>query len=341
MTAAAPLADHWVRPDPVQTREEIGRERLLGMFRKMLLIREFEERAELAYKAKKIAGFLHLYIGQEAVATGFFDHLSPGRDATVTTYRCHAQGLLSGLDPDELMAELYGKATGNVKGKGGSMHFFSKEKSFLGGHGIVGGQVPVGIGAAFSAKYRGTGGVSVTFLGDGAVPQGTFHESLNMAGLWGLPAIVVIENNQYGMGTACHRAVAVADMAASKAPGYGMEAITFDGLDLFASWKAAQRAVAIARANKPVLVEAKTYRYRGHSVSDAGLYRTKDEVERYKALDPIERVQTSLLEAGWLTADGAAGEREAVVERVRAALDFAERSPEPDLSELTRHVYAE
>jgi pyruvate dehydrogenase E1 component alpha subunit len=312
------------------------------MYRQMLLIRRFEERAELAYKARQIAGFLHLYIGQEAVATGFFAHLTPGRDATVTSYRCHAQALLSGLDPNELMAELYGKATGNVRGKGGSMHFFSKEKALLGGHGIVGGQIPVGTGAAFSAKYRGTGGVSVTFFGDGATAQGTFHESLNMASLWGLPAIYVVENNQYGMGTACHRALSVEDIATDKGLGYGVKALTFDGLDLCAAWKTAQEAVAYARSqSKPVLVEAKTYRFRGHSVSDAGLYRSKEEVERYRQLDPLERVKDALAAAGWMSA----AETDQFEEEVRAvvaeAAAFAERSPEPPLSELTRHVFAE
>lgn len=284
--------------DYAAVRQEMGRERAVGLLRRMLLLRRFEERAGQAYEAKKIAGFLHLYIGQEAVATGWLDHLTPGRDFVVTSYRCHAQALLLGLPPRELMAELFGKITGNVRGKGGSMHFFSKEKGLLGGHGIVGGQIPVGTGGAFTAKYLGTGGVSLSFFGDGATPQGTFHESLNMATLWGLPAIYIIENNQYGMGTACHRSNAVQDLARLKAPGYGMRSFTFDGLDLYASWKTAQEAIAYAREGRPVLVEAKTYRYRGHSVSDAGLYRSKEEVDRYKALDPIERVRADLIACG-------------------------------------------
>ncbi len=329
-----------IQVDAKAVRTEMGRERLLRMYRQMLLIRRFEERAGQAYEAKKIAGFLHLYIGQEAVATGFYDHLQGGRDASLTSYRCHAQALLLGLDPKELMAELFGKVTGNVKGKGGSMHFFSKEKAYLGGHGIVGGQIPVGTGAAFSAKYRKTGGVSVTFLGDGASPQGTFHESLNMASLWNLPAIYVIENNQYGMGTACSRAVAVKDIAASKAPGYNVASFTFDGLDLYASWKTAQQAVALARTGKPVLVEAKTYRYRGHSVSDAALYRTKEEVDRYKQLDPIERIKADLLAEGWQTQDQIDAIEEAVSTEIRAAVKFSEESAEPPISELMADVYA-
>jgi pyruvate dehydrogenase E1 component alpha subunit len=336
MLQANPL----VQVDEKAVRAEIGKERLLGMYRKMLLIRRFEERAELACKAKKIAGFLHLYIGQEAVATGFFDHMDVSRDASVTSYRCHAQALLAGENPDELMAELFGKVTGNVRGKGGSMHFFSKKANMLGGHGIVGGQTPVGTGAAFSAKYRGTGGVSVTFMGDGGSAQGTFHESLNMAALWKLPAIYVIENNKYGMGTACSRAVAVEHIAATKAIGYGMKSFTFDGLDLFSSWKVAQEALALARAGEPVLIEAKTYRFRGHSLSDAGLYRTKEEVEKYMKLDPIERVKTSLIDAGWLDEAGAEQLMEATNERIAAALEFAETSAEPPLSDLSTHVYA-
>ena len=336
MLQANPL----VQIDAQAVRAEIGKDRLLGMYRKMLLIRRFEERAEVAYKAMKIAGFLHLYIGQEAVATGFYDHLDCSRDATVTSYRCHAQALLAGEDPKPLMAELFGKATGNVRGKGGSMHFFSKQGNMLGGHGIVGGQTPVGTGAAFSAKYKGTGGVSITFMGDGGSAQGTFHESLNMAALWKLPAIYIIENNKYGMGTACSRAVSVENIAAAKAPGYGMKSFTFDGLDLFSSWKVAQEAVALARAGEPILIEAKTYRFRGHSVSDAGLYRTKEELDQYKALDPIERVKQSAIEAGWLTEGGAEEIEEEIIGRIRAALDFAETSAEPLLSDLSTHVYA-
>jgi pyruvate dehydrogenase E1 component alpha subunit len=330
-----------VTVDAAAVRREIGKDQLLKLYRQMLLIRRFEERAGQATEARKIAGFLHMYIGQEAVQTGFYAHLDPKRDYSVTSYRCHALGLLCGLPAKELMAELFGKVTGNVRGKGGSMHFFSKERKMLGGHGIVGGQIPVGTGGAFTAKYLKTGGVSVTFLGDGASPQGTFHESLNMASLWRLPAIYVIENNQYGMGTACSRAVAVQNIAAAKAPGYNMASFTYDGLDLYASWKTAQQAVALARAGKPVLIEAKTYRYRGHSISDAALYRTKEEVERYKQLDPIERVKADLLAEGWLSQAGVDQIEEQVVAEIREAVQFADESPEPPLSELGRHVYAE
>jgi pyruvate dehydrogenase E1 component alpha subunit len=334
--------------DRAAVRDEIGKERLLGLYRRMLLIRRFEEESEKqsglmrdGTQIKRIAGFLHLYIGQEAVQTGFSDHLDPKRDATLTSYRCHALGLLAGLDPKELMAELFGKETGNVHGKGGSMHFFSKERNMLGGHGIVGGQIPVGTGAAFSAKYRKTGGVSVTYMGDGAVPQGTFHESLNIAGLWKLPAVYVIENNQYGMGTSCARAVAVEQIAESKAPGYNLKALTFDGLDILCAWKTAQLAIGWARAFQPVLVEAKTYRYRGHSASDPALYRSKDELERYRKLDPIERLKADLLEVGWITEAQVEQEAETVATCIAEAVKFSSESPEPPLSELSSHVYAE
>lgn len=324
-----------------KVREEIGQDRLIAMYQRMVLIREFEQACAKGFQAKKIAGFLHLYSGQEAVATGFYDHLESSRDYTVTSYRCHAQALLSGLDPKELMAELYGKVTGNVRGKGGSMHFFSKELKMLGGHGIVGGQTPVGTGAAFACRYRGTKGVSVTFMGDGAVAQGTFHESLNLASLWNLPALYVIENNKYGMGTACSRAVAVENMAESKAPGYNMRAYTFDGLDLYASWKTAQEAVTYAReTSKPVLIEAKTYRYFGHSLSDPGLYRSKDEVKKYREIDPIGRIAGDLLDSGWATEDDIASWGDAVRARIQEAVAYADESPIPPMGELMEHVLA-
>lgn len=326
--------------DDRAVRDEIGRERLVHLFCQMLLIRRFEERAGQMYQQKKIAGFLHLYIGQEAVATGMLAHLTPGKDFVTTSYRCHAQALLLGLDPDELMAELYGKVTGNVHGRGGSMHFFSKEKGLLGGHGIVGGQIPVGSGAAFTAKYLKTGGCSVTFLGDGASPQGSFHESLNMAALWDLPAIYCIENNLYGMGTATQRAVAVQDIAANKAPGYDMPSYTVDGLNPYACWKVGQTATAQARTGRPLLIEFKTYRYRGHSVSDAGSYRSKEEVASYQELDPIARLRRDLVAAKWSTDAELDAIDERILERVRTACQFAEESPEPPLADLNTHVYA-
>lgn len=327
---------------PAQMREEIGKDRLLAILRRMTLVRRFEERCAVAYQAKKIAGFLHLYIGQEAVATGILDNLDSAKDYVTTSYRCHAQALLLGLDPKELMAELYGKITGNVRGKGGSMHFFSKEKKFLGGHGIVGGQTPVGTGAAFACHYQQTGGVSVTFMGDGAVAQGTFHESLNMASLWNLPAIYVIENNMYGMGTACSRAVAVQNMAEAKAPGYNVVGYTMDGLDPYACWRTARDAIAeVRRTSRPVIIEAKTYRYFGHSISDPAKYRSKEEVAKYKDMDPIERLAADLIGCGWLTEAGRDTLEAEIMAVVEESVRFAEDSPEPPMSELLRHVLAD
>jgi len=323
-------------------REEMGAERLIHCYRQMLLIRRFEEKCAQAYQQKKIAGFLHLYIGQEAVGTGFFDHLAD-EDMVTDTYRCHGHALLKGLDPNGLMAELFGKVTGNVRGKGGSMHFFSKEKNFLGGHGIVGGQMPVGTGAGFACKYKETGGVSLTILGDGAVPTGSFHESLNLASLWELPVIYLIENNKYGMGTAVDRAVSVDRLAEDKAPAFSMKGMTVhDGLDLYENWKVAQEAFAYVRdEGKPVVIESLTYRYFGHSISDPAKYRTKDEVKEYRARDPLKRIGADLEEHDFASGEELDEWDEETRERIDEALQFAEESEEPPLSELMQHVYKE
>lgn len=340
---AATLAGDRSAIDPAQIREEIGRERLLDLYRRMLLIRRFEERCIQGARQKRIAGFLHLYIGQEAIATGFYDHLDLATDYSVTSYRDHAQALLIGIPARELMAELFGKVTGNVRGKGGSMHFFSAEKKFLGGHGIVGGQLPVGTGGAFACKYRKTSGVSVTFLGDGAVGQGTFHESLNLASLWDLPAIYVIENNEYGMGTAADRAIAVENMAEAKAPGYGMPGHTVDGTDLYATWKLAQEVVGYTREHsRPALVEAKSVRFVGHSVSDSQPYRTRDDIQRLReSRDCIKKLQADLIECDWASADDLDAIDAEVKSEIQDAWQYAEDSPVPPLSDLTRHVFAE
>ena len=326
---------------------EIGKERLLELYRRMLLIRRFEEKTVAGVRQKKIAGFLHTYIGTEPVAVGMYDHLDvvdpDGYDYTVTSYRCHAQALLSGLDPKELMAELYGKVTGNVRGKGGSMHFFSKTHRMLGGHGIVGGQTPVGTGGAFAIKYRKEPGVSVTFLGDGAVAQGTLHESLNLASLWDLPAIYVVENNQWGMGTASTRAVSVDMIAESKAPGYGIKGYTVDGSDIFATWKAFKDIVAEVRAtSRPVLVEAKSVRFMGHSVSDSQPYRTRSDIDSLRSSkDGLLKPAVALIDADWATEAELDSIDENVREVVAEAVQFAEESPLPPMSELQRHVFAE
>jgi pyruvate dehydrogenase E1 component alpha subunit len=317
--------------------EHIGQDKLVGMYRTMVLIRSFEQRCEQMYQQRKIGGFLHLYMGQEALGVGFLAAIRPD-DYVVTSYRDHGLALARGIPAQACMAELFGKVTGVSRGKGGSMHFFSKEKNLLGGHGIVGGQIPVGTGAAFTAKYKGTDQVSLIFLGDGSVAQGTFHESLNMASLWHLPAIYIIENNQYGMGTAVSRAVAVRDMTL-KAPGYAMEGITADGMNILDCYAVMEDALTQRRtAPSPLLIEAKTYRYRGHSISDPATYRKKEEVEHYHSVDPIGHLKRLLAETGWLDEDGAKEIESAVRKEVLDAVAFAEQSPEPDLSERDLHV---
>ena len=313
---------------------------LHAMYRGMLLQRRFEERAAQMYGKQKIAGFLHLYIGQEAVSTGTAAAIRVGEDSVITAYRDHGIGLALGMTADEGMAEMFGKRGGSSKGKGGSMHFFKAEKGLYGGHGIVGAHVPVGVGLAFAHKYKGDGGVSVTFLGDGAVGQGAVHEALNLASLYGLPAIVVIENNGYAMGTAIHRGFGQPEFT-RLAVGYGMEAAIVDGMDVLTMTKAMQDAVAYARQNKPILLEVRTYRYRGHSMSDPQNYRTKEEMDAKKGEDPIIRLKAYLVERGLATAEALDAVDEAVKAEVLAAVAFAEASPEPEIKEAYDDVYVQ
>lgn len=322
-----------------QALDTLGREKLIAMYRRMFQIRAFEQRCEQAYQQRKIAGFLHLYMGQEALGVGFLAAARPD-DYVTTSYRDHGVALALGVTPEACMAELFGRVTGCSRGKGGSMHFYSKEKNLLGGHGIVGGQTPVGLGAAFRAKYLGTDQVSIVMMGDGAVAQGTFHESLNMAALWKLPAIFVIENNQYGMGTAVSRALSVRDLSV-KAPGYGIEGVTVDGMNLLDCYAVMEDAITPRRKNpSPILIEAKTYRYRGHSISDPATYRRKEEVEQYQRIDPILQVRRLLDELGWLGEMEAKNLEREVRQEIAKATEFADASPEPDLGELGQHVYA-
>ena len=315
----------------------LSREKLTGMLEKMMLIRSFEEASIKSYQQKKIAGFLHTYIGHEAVGVGTLEHKLP-QDSVVTTYRCHGLYLALGGDPKAGMAELFGKVTGCARGKGGSMHFFSKEHNFLGGHGIVGGQYGIGIGAAFKSNYVGDNGVSFIFFGDGALPQGTFHETMNLAALWNLPAIFICEDNQYGMGTANKRAIANTEIA-SKAEAYGVKGYTVNGMDLGEVHEVMRHVVEEARTKRrPALVHMKTYRFFGHSVSDAGLYRSKDEVDLWKQRDPILSVGQELLDNKWMTEDELKALQKSVKARVQEAVDFADESPEPPIEELTRHV---
>ncbi|MDX2207547.1 MAG: pyruvate dehydrogenase (acetyl-transferring) E1 component subunit alpha [Gemmatimonadales bacterium] len=309
--------------------------------RMMLLIRRFEERAGEAYSIGHIGGFCHLYIGQEAVAVGTISALRDD-DYVISAYREHGQALARGMTARSVMAELFGKATGCSGGKGGSMHLFDVERGFMGGHGIVGGQIPLGAGFAFAAKYRETEQVSLTYFGEAAANIGSFHEALNIAALWKLPAIFVIENNGYGMGTAVRRSAAITDLA-DRAASYGMPGVVVDGQDVIAVREATDEAVARARAGEgPTLMDIRTYRYVGHSMSDAphGTYRSKDEVEEFRQRDPVLVLEERMREAGLLD-DAALEAIEAeVTAEVADAVQFAEESPEPDAEQLWTDVLA-
>jgi len=315
------------------------RETLLKIFHQMLLMRRFEEKCAESYSLGKIGGFCHLYIGQEAVGVGSISALRDD-DYVITSYREHGQAIAKGISPEAVMAELYGKAGGCSKGKGGSMHLFDKNVNFMGGHGIVGGQIPLGTGLAFASKYRESDQVTLCFFGEAAVNQGAFHESLNMAQLWKLPCIYICENNQYGMGTSLARAMSLQNVA-EKACAYSMESEFVDGMDVLAMRRATQRAIKRARENYlPTLIEARTYRYMGHSMSDPGNYRTRAEIEKYQERDPIKIFTTTLKESSILTDKDIADIEARVKEEVERAVRFAEESPEPDPSELYANVYA-
>ena len=310
--------------------------------RQMLLIRRFEEKAGEAYSLGKIGGFCHLYIGQEAVAVGAIAALGPD-DYITTAYRDHGQALARGMTARAVMAELFGKAAGCSHGKGGSMHLFDASLGFLGGHAIVGSHIPIAAGAAFAIKYRGGNQVSVCFFGEAAANIGAFHETLNMASLWDLPALFICENNGYGMGTAVARASAVQNLSV-RGNAYDMPAETVDGQDVLAVREAVDRAVARARKeSKPTLLEVRTYRYVGHSMSDAahGTYRTKDEVEEFRRRDPIKLLAERMRAAGTLDDAGWSALEAEVKAEVDDAYTFAENAPDPELSELYTDVYAD
>jgi pyruvate dehydrogenase E1 component alpha subunit len=330
-------AENQVRPSPPAIDE--GRETLMKIFHQMLLIRRFEEKCAESYSLGRIGGFCHLYIGQEAVGVGAISALRDD-DYVITSYREHGQAIAKGISPEAVMAELYGKASGCSHGKGGSMHLFDSSVKFMGGHGIVGGQIPLGTGIAFASKYRETDQVTLCFFGEAAVNQGAFHESLNMAQLWKLPCIYICENNQYGMGTSLARAMSLQNVA-EKACAYSMESEFVDGMDVLAMRRATQRAIKRARENYlPTLIEARTYRYMGHSMSDPGNYRTRAEIEKYQERDPIKVFTNTLKEGGFLTDNDIAEFEAQVKQEVESAVRFAEESPEPDPSELYTHVYA-
>ena len=306
---------------------------LLAIYKDMLLIRRFEEKAGQLYGMGQIGGFCHLYIGQEAVVVGLQSASKPG-DTVVTSYRDHGHMLACGMAADGVMAELTGRAGGYSRGKGGSMHMFSREKKFFGGHGIVGAQVPIGVGLAFSHKYKEEPNVCLTYLGDGAVNQGQVYESFNMAALWSLPCLFIIENNQYGMGTAVTRAAAGRDLA-DRGMAYGIPGKQVDGMDVLAVRNAALEALAHCReGNGPYILEMKTYRYRGHSMSDPAKYRTREEVDAMrKQHDPIDQMR-DLLKNQNISDDQLKAIDSDVKVTVTKATEFAQTSPEPDASEL-------
>jgi pyruvate dehydrogenase E1 component alpha subunit len=316
-------------------------EQLLQFYRDMLLIRRFEERATQLYGMGLIAGFCHLYSGQEAVVVGMQSTLSP-QDSIVTAYRDHGHMLACGMDPRGVMAELTGRIDGYSKGKGGSMHMFSRKKNFFGGHGIVGAQVPIGTGLAFAHRYRGDGGLCATYMGDGAANQGQVYESFNMAGLWKLPVIYIIENNEYSMGTSVARHAATGKLHVRGEP-FGIPGHVVDGMDVIAVRNAGLMAVDYVRSGKgPILLEMKTYRYRGHSMSDPAKYRTKEEVDAVRTQrDPIEHLREILEKDYHLEESQLKTIDNEIKDIIKATVEFAENSPEPDPGELYTDVLAE
>ena len=313
---------------------DVDADRLEQFYRDMLLIRRFEEKAGQLYGMGLIGGFCHLYIGQEAVAVGIQHALREG-DSVITGYRDHGHMLVCEMDPRRVMAELTGRGTGYSKGKGGSMHMFARDKGFYGGHGIVGAQVPLGTGLAFAHKYREDGGIAVVNMGDGAVNQGQVYESFNMAALWKLPVLYVIENNRYGMGTATERAAAGQHLY-ERGKAYGIPGAEVDGMDVLAVNAKAEEVVADIRAGKgPFVLEARTYRYRGHSMSDPAKYRTKDEVQKMREQhDAIEGLKRRMLDAGAIDEARLKAIDKEIRDVVNEAARFSQDSPEPDAAEL-------
>jgi pyruvate dehydrogenase E1 component alpha subunit len=331
---AAPAPANGAREVP-----DLGKERELAALRDMLLIRRFEEKAGQLYGMGLIGGFCHLYIGQEAVVVGMQMALKPG-DAVITGYRDHGHMLACGMDPKGVMAELTGRRGGYSKGKGGSMHMFSVEAGFYGGHGIVGAQVPLGTGLAFANRYRGNDNVSLTYFGDGAANQGQVYESFNMAKLWKLPVVYVIENNQYGMGTSVARASANTDLS-KRGLAHGIPGEQVDGMDVRAVKAAGEHAVKWCRdGNGPIILEMLTYRYRGHSMSDPAKYRSKEEVEKVRhEHDPIEQARARLIATKRATEETLKKTDAEVRAIVNAAADFATNDAEPDPAELYTDIY--
>ncbi len=324
---------------------KLTKDEKIGLLRQMLRMRRFEQQALRQYNGGKIGGFLHLYIGQESIATGTCS-LMGDHDHTITAYRCHAHALGVGMTMNECMAELYGKATGCSKGKGGSMHFFAPDKNFWGGHGIVAGQTPLGLGLAYGLKYKGLKGAALCFLGDGAVNQGCFYESLNMAALFDLPVIYIIENNKYSMGTSLERSSVVKGCLAQRGEAFAIDWAQANGEDLYEVRAVTQQAIERAHTkSRPTILEFDTYRYYGHSVADAkhkGGYRSEEEIEKYKAQhDPIQLFKRQLIAEGVLTEEQFEEISEAAREESAASAQFAEESPIPSDESIFEDVYFE
>ncbi|OED47579.1 pyruvate dehydrogenase (acetyl-transferring) E1 component subunit alpha [Rhodobacteraceae bacterium (ex Bugula neritina AB1)] len=321
-------------------KPNVSAEELKKHYREMLLIRRFEEKSGQLYGMGLIGGFCHLYIGQEAVVVGLEAAAEDG-DKRITSYRDHGHMLACGMNPDGVMAELTGREGGYSKGKGGSMHMFSKEKHFYGGHGIVGAQVPLGAGLAFADKYKDNGRVTFAYFGDGAANQGQVYETFNMAALWKLPVIFVIENNQYAMGTAQQRSTSSAEIW-ERGKAFGIPGEAVDGMNVLSVKDAGERAVAHCRSgNGPYILEVKTYRYRGHSMSDPAKYRTREEVQKMREeRDPIEQVREMLLTGKHATEEDLKAIDKEIKEIVNKSADFAKESPEPALDELWTDIYA-
>ncbi|MBR9922852.1 MAG: pyruvate dehydrogenase (acetyl-transferring) E1 component subunit alpha [Bacteroidetes bacterium] len=323
-----------------KSSSKFSKETYLKWYETMLRIRKFEERALMMYGKQKIRGFLHVYLGQEAITAGMESALTSD-DAIVTAYRQHGTAIGRGVSTRAAMAELYGKATGINKGKGGSMHFFSKENRYFGGNGIVGAQIPIGTGIAFAEKYRETKNLCVTMFGDGAARQGALHESFNMAMNWQLPVLYICENNGYAMGTSVGRTSNVPDIY-KLGLGYDMPCEAVDGMTPESVHEAIEKAAKHIRSGKgPYFLEIKTYRYKGHSVSDPGNYRTKEEVEEYKAKDPVKVTEQNLIDLGHATEDEVKAIKDMINKEIKEAIEFAENSEFPDPSEIYTDNYVQ
>lgn len=315
-----------------------NKEESLKAFKDMLLLRRFEEKCGQLYGMGEIGGFCHLYIGQEAVISAV-DMIKQKEDSTITSYRDHAHIILAGTEPKYVLAELMGRATGCSKGKGGSMHLFDVPNKFYGGHGIVGAQVPIGTGLAFAEKYNGTNNICFTFLGDGAVNQGQVYEAFNMAALWVLPVVYIIENNEYSMGTSVARSTFMRDLY-KKGESFGIKGFQLNGMDFEEMYNGVKQAAEYVRENSmPLILEVKTYRYRGHSMSDPAKYRSKEEVETYKERDPITEIRKIILENNYASEADLKEIEQSVKEIIKEAVEFSENSPLPDEEELYTNIY--